>query len=523
MTDNLFKIGEKVRDDYFIGRKNLISYFKRIFLEEKNRSAKSIVGLTRIGKSSFIDNVFDNVPNDILFINENLNEWSTYLELLQDICFNIKNFLEKKDKNNLLDECSYIIEQNNIPWIKLNRTIKSIFEYLSDINVKTILVMDEFDNARLIFNGETKHFELFRTIFSDSKYNVSAITISRRSLYMIEETTYQGSTFHGVLDPIYFKGFDEEDMDIYFNKFDKLNIKLTEKQKEKIIYYAGNAPFLLSILGYYIIEASKNDKNYLNNNRSIDDIFLNKCNSINDYYKDCINHLERDGDLKRIIPFIVGPNVGVTKSDKEELINLGYLREENGELILISKYFTNFLYTYTININIWDNIIKLEKKIKCIINNEIIYLIKNYKIGGNDILSIQCNLLLKIKGINQKDIDRYQYFIKDNKKKFNIDVTYFDVISLSDSFKIITECWNIFSRYFNNEKFSNWEYKFNKCIIARNPIAHGHEEYITDYDKKQVDIFCSKIFDTITKSNIIINIPHDNVIISEASKHSKSN
>lgn len=520
MTYNLFQIGKKVRGDYFIGRKNLIRYFRKIFLEEKSRSAKSIVGLTRIGKSSFIDNVFDDIPNDILFINENLNEWSTYLELWQDICFNIKKFLENKYKNNLLDNYFDAIEDDNIPWIKLNRTIKSIFEYLSDINVKTILIMDEFDNARLIFNGETKHFELFRTIFSDSRYNVSAVTISRRSLYMIEETTYQGSTFHGVLDPIYFKGFDKEDMNIYFSKFAKLNIKLTEEQREKIIYYAGNAPFLLSILGYYIIETAKKDKNNLNNEFSIDEIFLDKCNAINDYYRDCIKQLERDGDLKRIIPFIIGPNIGVTKSDKEELINLGYLREENGELILISKYFTNFLYTYSININIWDNIIELEKKIKSIINNEMISLIKNYKIVGNNILSIQSNLLLKVKGIDKIDINRYEYFIKDNKKKFNIDSTYFDVMSLADSCKIITECWhNIFSKYFNNDKFSNWEYKFNKCIIARNPIAHGHEEYITDYDKKEVDIFCSEIFDTIKKSNIVINIPHDNDIISTASKY----
>lgn len=62
MTYNLFQIGKKVRGDYFIGRKNLIRYFRKIFLEEKSRSAKSIVGLTRIGKSSFIDNVFDDIP-----------------------------------------------------------------------------------------------------------------------------------------------------------------------------------------------------------------------------------------------------------------------------------------------------------------------------------------------------------------------------------------------------------------------------------------------------------------------------
>ena len=524
MSNNLFQIGGKVKGDYFIGRKNLVEDFRRIFLEYENRAAKSIVGLTRIGKSSFIDNVFNNISNDILFIYENLNEWSSYLELWQDICYNIKKFLENKDKNifsnNLLKEYFYLVEQSDIVWIKLNRAIKSIFEYLSDKNIKTILIMDEFDNAKSIFNEGTKHFELFRTIFSDSKYNVSAITISRRSLNMIEGTTYQGSTFHGVLDPIYFKGFNKEDIDIYFSKFDKIDLKLTEEHKKDIIYYAGNSPYLLSILGYYIVETVRNCKISFNNNFSIDEIFLNKCNSINDYYRDCIKHLERDGDLKRIIPFIIGPNIGVTKSDKEELVNLGYLRDENGELVLISKYFTIFLYAATINIDIWNNIIQFEKQIKAIINNEIIELINNYKVAGNDISSIQRNLLSKVKGINNSEICKYKNIIEKTKKNFNVDSTYFDAMSLGNSCKIITECWsNIFCKYFNNEPLPKWEDKFKKCIMARNPIAHAHEEYLTIDDKKEVDKYCLDIFNIINKSGITMNIHSKNRIIDEASKY----
>ncbi|MCR5587782.1 MAG: hypothetical protein K6F77_09675, partial [Lachnospiraceae bacterium] len=37
---------------------------------------------------------------------------------------------------------------------------------------------------------------------------------------------------------------------------------------------------------------------------------------------------------------------------------------------------------------------------------------------------------------------------------------------------------------------------------ARNPIAHGHEEFISDDDKKIIDVYCKKINDLLTDINI---------------------
>lgn len=72
-------------------------------------------------------------------------------------------------------------------------------------------------------------------------------------------------------------------------------------------------------------------------------------------------HLEREGDAKRIIPFIFGSDIGVTQNDKNELYNLGYFREENGKLIVISEYFMGFfLRADQLSVNIWDNIITVE-------------------------------------------------------------------------------------------------------------------------------------------------------------------
>ena len=502
--DNIFQIGGQVSGDSFIGRADFVNSIRVNFIDSEMRTTKSIVGLTRMGKSSAVINSFINLPDNVIYIYEDLNEWSEYNELWQDICYEVKDQLINLNVQiDPIEDCFDEMECGNLPWIKMSRTVKKIFGFLSDENIKTILVLDEFDNASTLFSEGTKHFELFRTIFSDGKYDVSAITISRRNLYTIEGATYQSSTFHGVLDIVPFKGFDEKDMREYFDVFPRYGINLDETQRGKIVYYAGNAPYLLSILGHYIIEAANAGEDL-----DVDKIFLDKCKSINDYYRDCIKHLERDDDLKRIIPFVIGPNIGVTQNDKDELFNLGYFREENGELVAISEYFVAFLSANMLQIDIWDNIINLEKKLKQLIERELTRIVSHFSAAGDNINDVFKIVMENTPGIEQGDISRYDSFMLNNKKVFNLDSSYLDVMSMNDTVKIIKECWSdIFSAYFNNDLYSEWEGKFGKCSRARNPIAHGHEDYLTDLDKHEVDTYCKQVFDVLAET--IKNITPD--------------
>ena len=47
--NNIFQIGGQVKGDSFIGRESLIKTNKKNFIECDKRTAKSFVGLTRIG------------------------------------------------------------------------------------------------------------------------------------------------------------------------------------------------------------------------------------------------------------------------------------------------------------------------------------------------------------------------------------------------------------------------------------------------------------------------------------------
>lgn len=499
--NNIFQIGGQVSGESFIGREKLLTSFVRDYSNKEGRSAKAIVGLTRIGKSSFAMQLMKKLPEDILKIYVDLNEASNYAELWQiiylDICDELKSnkLFWNDDIEQEIREAAELFTDNT-PWIKFSRGIKRFFESLKNYGIKVFLTLDEFDNAQTLFTDGTKHFELFRTIFSDARYDVSTLIISRRSIYMIEGATYQSSTFHGVLDIIHFAGFDDNDLAEYFNKYQELGISLSDMEKRDILYYGGNSPYLLSIIGHYIVENVQEGRDV-----DVAQIVKNKCKAINDYFRDVLKHLERDDDLKRLVAFIIGPKVNVTVDDRDELENMGYLSLQDGHYLSISEYFTSFFSNSEQNISIWDNLIGVEKKIKSLLENEMANLINHFQVQADSINEIEAQIILKTPFISTGDKIRYDKFLTSTKRDYNIDSTYFAVMSLKDAFKIIAECWSdIFAKYFGDSLYGEWEGKFEKCGSARNPVAHGHEEYLTDNEKAEVDVYCKEIMEEIQKN-----------------------
>jgi len=490
---NNFQIGSVVKGDSFIGRKELIRQYRTQIITKERSSSISIRGITRIGKTSFINTLFENIPADYIYSNVDLKEVSSYYELWFCLMEPVREFLET---NKLLTDeiCEYfrVVENETTVWIRFVRTIKKIFSYLNNKNLKCILVLDEFDNASVLFENETKKYELFRSVVSDANFNVTAILISRRNLHEIEGQTFQSSTFKGVFDARYFKGFSLADMEEYYSVFEKKSIILTDKQKREIEYYAGNSPYLLSILGHRIIDAKINDREI-----NISEIFKNDCTQINEYYSDVLKHLTRDGSKDKLISFVLGPNIGVSRADKDELLNLGYLREDRDNIIPISKYFADYLRMYTINNSIWEKLTTTEKKIKIILEKETEELKRNLKINDRELINAQKKIIEK--SISDDALKNCSWTIKANKKEWNLETTYFDALTLKSALKIIEDNWIVFSKYFNNDNFSSWEYKFDLIGKARNPPAHAHEEYLQASVKNEVDIYCDNIQRAISK------------------------
>lgn len=504
--DNIFVIGGQVKGRSFIGRKDLLAEFRRDFLESESRKVVSVVGLSRSGKTSFVKNVFDNqVPDNVFYCYLDLSVCKSYFEIWFKVICELADFIalqdipEEQAKHQKLlmkkiQEISSVREapdlSNDIEWCRFNALVIAIFKLLARMSIKSILVFDEFDQACNLFTLKTPQFALFRTIFSDGDINVFAITISRRKIQTIEGGVKLSSSVSGVTDMRPFVGFSKEELNEYYQIIkDDYGHECTASERQEIEYYTGNLPYLMAIIGHNIADALMEG----NTNLDIQEIFQDKCKTINEYYDACVKYFEIDEYLEKIIPITIGPNIGLTKYDIDDFKNIGLIHVSDERYVCISEYFTDYhLTSKLLEIPLWDEIKHFEKTLKRVIILETPGIIKKYKLAKfkiNDTeLEIAFNAGITLESLNPT--------IRSARNS-----TIYYAMTIPITVKIIKGYWeDFFKKYFDNHHVMEFDSFFSKVIKARNGICHGHEdECITDSERNEINIRCKEITDMIGK------------------------
>ena len=514
-TDNIFVIGGQVTGESFIGRKKLLARFRNDFIDSSVPKAVSIVGLSKTGKTSFIKKVFENsVPAEVFYCYVDLSLRSSYYAIWREVIEELNDFIawlpDNRFPKNIRDSLNRRIEDvldkvpdfnNLLEWDVFSGNIIRIFKYLNKLRIKSILVFDEFDSAKTLISSDsdsgasgnlkTQQFALFRTVFSAGEMNVFAITLSRRKLQTIEGGVQLSSSLSGVMEPVPFHGFEPEDVNEFYSVFrTKYGREFSPKEQERIKYYAGNLPYLLFAMGHSIADMLRDNQEI-----DIDSIFRERCKAINEYYDACTNAFENEEYLSKIISIVIGPNVNLTKHDIDDFKNLGYIYHEDEGYLCISKYFTFVhLSDKAREINIWDNIIMLERLLKNLIRLETLNIIERFDIDRNE-----------------SDVNKVEYAVArcahinnevlESSKKFLYSGTFYETMSIYITIGIIKGHWEFLKKYFGNRFYNDFKNRFYKIRKARNGIAHGHEnECLTDADRKEVDSYCQEFFKIVREN-----------------------
>lgn len=177
---------------------------------------------------------------------------------------------------------------------------------------------------------------------------------------------------------------------------------------------------------------------------------------------------------------------------------MGYLTSDNTRdefYLALSGYFTDFLHTKYYCEDSWQNIIEVEKLMKKIVTQSFIPL------DESQWQKVIDNAYSQNKDSSQTfNYNLYKSFIENNLKNFNQQSTLVDVISLKATFEIIHAYWNeVFQKYFDNRNFDAFKNQFKMCARARDPLAHGHKEYLTKGEQEQVNVYCKEILDIVNK------------------------
>lgn len=255
----------------FIGRRAEMKRLRQdVFFVKPNSYGfcYSLIGLNDIGKTTLIRKLVEefeaNTPKNTFYfpteITEGISFWLFWTRLVLKLSRSItEDVLLDASLNADCDYTEEITEiydffNDNISNTETSEFrsqaivyLSEIFSYYSEMGIRIIITIDEFDRAQKVFHdGQFFQFLFNLTPKALTRLNLSIITISRRRVSTIAHHMQEGSDFEAAFPPLPLKGFNDAELADYFMTYKDLPCGiLPEDAQKQILYLCGRSPGLL--------------------------------------------------------------------------------------------------------------------------------------------------------------------------------------------------------------------------------------------------------------------------------------
>jgi hypothetical protein len=259
---------------YFIGREEWIERLNREIFQVPASEAvpgvcRSIIGPNGIGKTTLVRELAkqleaSSLPNVYYFavsIEDTSGYWIFWTLLIQQFAEKIKtetipaeDDIDRENLEALQKIYDFFCRDDNINNMDKPATqvraigfLNHLFELYTDLGIRIILSIDEFDRAHDAFSDGGFFQRLFDlTPKGQKEYSLSIITISRRSVGTIAHDMKKGSNFEDAFPSLTLRGFTNDEIGQYFETYrDFLPNGLSEDDQKKILFLCGRSPYLL--------------------------------------------------------------------------------------------------------------------------------------------------------------------------------------------------------------------------------------------------------------------------------------
>ena len=495
---NIFQEGKFAHGDSFIGRQKLLSEMMRSWKESNGSGTYSIIGLNRMGKTSLVHEFRDRVKKTdasaiCIIVSLSDNTLPNLIQLIMSMILRESDCLDDESKRLCQETCEITFDIN--PVLKEREVVLNYIELLNhfgEINQRFMLIIDEFDSAKIVWKNKISYFEGIR---DSVQYPGFFILVSRRPLEVIEMDSYGSSCFHNVFTELHVCAFDKgTDMEEYYHLLSTLyGIELKESERERIEEYSGFCPTILAGLGKRLASASINHQTQ----PLVEDIFLEQSFRTNyiRHYSEFLKRMTNDGswdDLVQIIMDISSIRIEPDSEDsfREATINKlccrGYLRQKSTkEYIVFSEDFSawarNKLYHNEIQ-TIYSRIILAEVAIRELLKEKMPIIWNNQHPGlsyswENDFLTNSSRVPNCVKHFTSPshsgNSSSLNQFLR-TARRYDPSACVADALSMKVKIALLKEYWRQgISASFNSEPYSNWEDSFDKLEKIRNPLFHA--------------------------------------------------
>lgn len=480
--------GTIVNGSRFIGRKTgLLAIENRIFRPEKPGNL-AIIGEPRIGKSSLVykavmERKKEFVAKRLIPIWINLATFDHPQNLFRALVINCCDELEDLDLlSESISRASKRALQNDLTWGEGYGRIQRFFQKVLHSGTRILFVLDEFDHARHLFKNNISGFQGLRELSYRPEWSVSFITTSRRTIREIEEYTQAISTFDGIFKKHYLGMFDNDDLQVYFSRFEPLGITISlDDEKQQIDFYCGGYPYLLEMIGYEIVEVFR-ETEQLNVNESA----KRAEPSLLDQYDRMIDLMQEDGSLNKLLQILIGPHIDVKQTDIDDLLRYGLIKLiKNEEYRAFSSHFHDYLRLIERQVELWPIWRETELALRHLITTKM-----NEKYGEEWINKLEKSKpnLKKIfedcRLAQTREIGSFGNRASQNLIDFTYPQNLFDIMFAE---------WNqVFQGILGKDK-SYWGQRAQLLAKIRNPVAHIRDSVLAEHERQLAEGYCKEI------------------------------
>ena len=488
MNENLFVVGPAVSGPSFFGREQMLSELEAAIFA--GPGARNVVGPTRIGKSSLVDQVFlrnQDLPNR-LRVQMSMGSCSDSRDFWLTLASQLEEQIRDAGLWDAAFERNYQKLENADPqgalwWTVLKGQLEKILAEVRKRGYRLVLSIDEFDSVERIFGGESHQYQLLRSMYSEPKFATSGVLISRRRLHLFEAACPYISTFHGVFPEVTVLPFSDEDMEAFYRRLAQCGVSLSSGGRARLERYTGQMPYLCCMFGSLMAARRRELRVY--GDQDVDALFRECLPQIDRHYEDLIARLEEDHYLEFIFCLSIGSKCpGITKRDVENMVTMGILIPEQRDgsaahYHAFSRDFMAYFRLRPLKLPAWETMTASEKKLKSIFREEFPELagITYQDLIGPEapILTREVDARYPDLGLNWKLITGYCEDLSSHKER----PTVLDVLTLSKVIAVMLDTWDSrFYRYFSGD--SGWKPKLEAIRRLRNPLAHAQREYVQE-------------------------------------------
>ena len=484
--------GKIVRGERFIGRKEIIRVIESRIIQPTDPGNLAITGIHRIGKSSLayktiIEQKDRLNQKGVLPIWIGLSSYDQSLNFFHSLVTECVD--EMEDLNWLTEQIQCLADralEAQDPW----NQIKRFFKKVQEAGYGTLFIIDEFDQARLLFKGDTA-FQRLRELADYPDYRLSLVLTSRRKIGAIERLAGSNSPFHNIFQVQRLSMFNDEDLKTYFSLFSSKDIEISPADREQMLFYCGAHPYLLEMLGCEIVE-----RFFQNQEIDIEKTANAISQSIFEHYDDIIRLLREEGALNKLIQILFGPVIDVKQTEVTEFENYGLIKPtEEGPYVAYSEHFHDYLKLQErateFAADLWPIWRDTEKALREVITNTMS---NAYGVNWIDELGKTRPNLKNIFDDCRKAQQKEEKSFGDRASQNLIDFTY-----PTHLFEIIRArgLWDDYFRPLFGRDKNYWEERQKLLAKCRNPLAHNRDEVLQPHERTIVEGYCNEILDTL--------------------------